>query len=52
LITSILFVCTPQTNEEHEQTKVSLQKTLDSLRDEYHLPGAVLLVKTPNFQNV
>lgn len=52
LITSILFACNPQTNEQHAKAKVSLQNTLDSLREKHHLPGAVLLVKTPDLHNV
>ena len=52
LITSILFACSPQTNDEQAQVKVSLQSTLDALREEHHIPGAVLLVKTPEFEDV
>lgn len=52
MISSILFACTPQTNEEQAHAKVSLQNTLDSLREQHHIPGAVLLVKTPGFEDV
>jgi D-alanyl-D-alanine carboxypeptidase len=48
----MLFACSPQTNEEQAKVKVSLQSALDSLGEEHHIPGAVLLVKTPGFEDV
>lgn len=51
LMSITLFSCSPKTNEDKRLSE-SLQKSLDTLREEYHIPGAVLLVKTPDFEGV
>ena len=44
-----LLACSPNTTQVQKQLKDTLQTSLDQFSEQYHVPGAVLLVKTPDF---